>query len=491
MKRYVVFRLDANSLIGIGHLMRCLTLAKKLKEYGFSIAFICRISSQSCIPWVKGILGEVYFLSSLCERNESNWLVKDSEETLAILNTLDVYLLVVDHYDLTDVWESLMMRQGLRVMALDDLAERKHYVSFLLDSSLNRSGNDYKELVNSDAICITGEKFVLLRSEFLDLRPQAIDKRNKTKEIKRVLINFGGTDPKRQIFSALEALSTLEIDYIDILISSSCPWITELNDLKLSNIIITIFIDSKNVAELMLQADLAVGSLGISSWERCCLGLPTIALISADNQKYNARSLEKIGAIILSDQNRLASDLLSIIDNKNGLKLWNNLKNKGISLVDGMGVNRICYHLLSQDFSLESMAEKDINTLYAWQIEPSARKYSRVKEIPSYQEHINWFLKSITNPSRKMWVVLVAGLPAGYVRLDDDGTQEEISILISSKFRSIGLAKFSITQALKNRKYSAVLAYVEKDNKDSVKLFSGCGFKMKKENHYVWSEGAD
>ena len=68
---------------------------------------------------------------------------------------------------------------------------------------------------------------------------------------------------------------------------------------------IEIIVNPDNMAELMLNADLAIGASGSSAWERCCMGLPTLLIVAEENQREIAESLSQVGAVkIIKDLSR-------------------------------------------------------------------------------------------------------------------------------------------------------------------------------------------
>ena len=90
------------------------------------------------------------------------------------------------------------------------------------------------------------------------------------------------------------------------------------------------------MAELMLNADLAIGAGGSTSWERCCLGLPTLLCVLADNQRNSAESLEELGAVIIIEN--LKEDLRLITES---FGLLNDVSNNAKSICDGLGCARV------------------------------------------------------------------------------------------------------------------------------------------------------
>ena len=95
-------------------------------------------------------------------------------------------------------------------------------------------------------------------------------------------------------------------------------------------------IDADNISRLMLDADLAIGAGGSTSWERCCLGLPTLLYVLAENQRKIAESLEKLGAVKIVDN--LNENLQNLLNN---FTLWQTMSEKAQIICDGAGVKRI------------------------------------------------------------------------------------------------------------------------------------------------------
>ena len=489
MKQYCVFRLDVNPDIGLGHAMRCMTLGKQFLKFGYSIAFICRYGSQNYRELIINSGFDVFFLSEEMDTISGDIESKDAEETLKICHYLDVSFMVVDHYQLGLEWEIQVRREMDKLIVIDDLANRKHDCYALLDSTLHRKAMDYKSLVNKSAHLLMGSKFSLLRDEFRALRSQARIKRRATKKVETILINFGGTDPKQLTLLAHKRIRAINEDIkIDIVLSSACLYINEILALSKHDHQTRVWVDSDSVSNLMLTADLAIGALGTTSWERCCLGLPAIALMSADNQRQNAQVLKQENAIILSSQEQLKADIECFIGATDNMKLWHEMAESCDRLCDGKGADRVVSQILSSQFSLAQMTIEDVNTLYSWQVQPTTRKYARHSEIPSYINHVNWLENSLKDHNRNMWVVMVNDIKTGYVRLDGLGDKQEVSILISEEFRGIGLAEFAIKEAINRRKHKQVLAYIETENIASIALFNRCGFQRVDDNHYLWSE---
>jgi spore coat polysaccharide biosynthesis predicted glycosyltransferase SpsG len=104
---------------------------------------------------------------------------------------------------------------------------------------------------------------------------------------------------------------------------------------------IKVIIGANNMSELMTNADLAIGAGGSTSWERCCLGLPTLLFVTADNQQKIAENLQNIGAVKIT--RNIKQDLSSMINNLNN---WKTMSNQASKVSDGLGVKRVSEYLL-------------------------------------------------------------------------------------------------------------------------------------------------
>lgn len=486
MNRFFVFRVDADSIIGIGHLMRCLTLSKKLSGFGFSTAFICNKSTQIYKEFITKS-GSLYF--EIQDEVIKNYEYDDAQKTLNICEKIDVYALIIDHYNLGINWEKEVRKKIKNIIVIDDLANRNHDCLFLLDSTFDRKNVDYLDKVGGDTNILTGSKFCILREEFYLLRAEAINKRLMTKEIGSILLNFGGVDPFMHTILAYRLIREINTRItIIIIISKACTSLDKILKISNTDVFVDLHIDTDDVANIMLNADLSIGALGTTSWERCCLGLPSIALLSADNQKHNANLLDKNNAIILSNENILKEDLVRIISNHDSIEIWKNMVTACFKICDGKGLYRVSHEFLKSSFSLNEFSREDSQDLFSWQVEDTSRLFSRNTNKPSRSEHDNWVEKSLSNNNRRIWVLKVDGFSAGYVRLDDIEGAEEVSILISEKFRNIGLASFAIDEAKTKSKNNNILAYVDSENTASINLFVRSGFNKIKENNYLWKK---
>jgi UDP-2,4-diacetamido-2,4,6-trideoxy-beta-L-altropyranose hydrolase len=342
----VAFRADASLAMGTGHVMRCLALAQALKDNKANVEFICRKHKGNLIDKIRSNGLNVHELEVLEEADDklahSHWLgatqQQDADDCIEILKSEKIDWLIVDHYALDEQWQKKLKPCYEKLMVIDDLADRKHQCDVLLDQNFGRSLQDYKELVPTSAKLLMGSKYALLRPEFEKYRRYSLDRR-KDEKFKRLLVNMGGTDPDNITGKVIERLKTAKLPKgveITIVMGKTAPHfssvITSVNKLSYRS---EVKVDVDNMAELMANVDIAIGASGATTWERCCLGLPTIQLITAYNQEFIAHKLNKINAIKLVE-------IDDVIENLENFQYW--MKSTGeiaSKVTNGTGIKRI------------------------------------------------------------------------------------------------------------------------------------------------------
>lgn len=334
----VFFRTDSAVNIGTGHVVRCLTLADELRANGTEISFICREDTGNIIEAIEKKGYRVYRLPSNID------IKRDCELTKAIINNQKEATdwLIVDHYDIDISYESSLRDHAKKIMVIDDLANRRHDCDILLDQNYSRKGSRYNGLVPEHCIQLLGPEYALLRPQFREARENL---KKESGEVKRILVFMGGADPTNETGKALKALVLLNRHDIsvDVVIGSSNPFKNGLEILIKQMPNTTCYFNVSNMAELLTSADLAIGASGTSTWERCCLGLPSIVTILADNQKEIAEELEREGVVVnlgwhedvtKMDIRDAVENLLADSEKRNKMSF------KSMQLVDGAGAGR-------------------------------------------------------------------------------------------------------------------------------------------------------
>lgn len=397
-------------------------------------------------------------------------------------------LLVVDHYGLDATYEQSVRAWADRILAIDDLADRTHAADLLLDQTLGRKPADYAGL--HEGPMLLGSAYALLRPAFQRSRAAALERRHSS-EVRRILISFGAVDSVNATRTALDAIVlAAPHSAIDIVLGSSAPHLRAVREHIAGTPKATLHVDVADMAYLIAEADLAIGAPGTSAWERCCLGLPTLLLTIAENQRTNAAALHAAGAALdlgwheHADVATLASALRSIAGA--GDKRWL-MGQSAAALCDGRGAFRVALALLSSRTArdggsviLRAAVEEDGAAMLGWQRDPSTRRFARNPAVPSQADHFAWLARKLADPDCLLAIVEHGGSAAGILRLDRRAGQDlayEVSIVTAPEKRGLGLAPAALALGRELAPGADLVAEVLPANAASLALFERAGYQ--------------
>jgi len=223
-------------------------------------------------------------------------------DALATIDIIDRYprserLLVVDHYGLDYRWETMLRSCVDKILIIDDLANRRHECDFLLDQNLYEDlESRYDGLVPENCRLFLGPAYALIRKEFREAKAKM---KPRDGQVKRILIFMGGSDPTNETMKALKAVQMLERTDIavDVVVGANHPFREEIQKKCLDTPTTNFYCQTDRMADLMAEADLAIGGGGTATWERCYMELPSLVVTVAKNQEQVAEYLHRIGAI--------------------------------------------------------------------------------------------------------------------------------------------------------------------------------------------------
>lgn len=358
MSKKVLFRVDASLEIGTGHVMRCITIAKVFKQHGFISTFICREHKGNLGNFIKNEGFDLFFLPasdlsydfSSSGLAHADWLgvdmAVDIAQTLSVAKHCGADYLVVDHYGIDYRWEVAARELNLKIIVIDDLADRTHDCDFLLDQNLGTDPEHYTDLIPSHCQKLIGPTFSLLRPEFAKWRDFSLNRR-KSPSLNTMLISMGGVDQKNLSLAFLNVLANSFLGKkitVSVVLGSCSPWLDSILAVKDSyDFIVNVLVDVKNIAEIMANSDFAIGAAGTTAWERCCLGVPSLTMVIADNQKKVAAALAEKKATILYNQRLTMEENVELALDINKYK---ELSSASAAIIDGLGANRVVERIL-------------------------------------------------------------------------------------------------------------------------------------------------
>ncbi len=517
---HIAFRVDSSTIIGHGHVMRCLTLAHAItcapKQFEITISFITKENQGNINHLISNAGFQLILIAignnTIKQENSDTWLgctpEQDALQTIASIKKLSpIDLLIVDHYAIAKSWHQLVKPYYQKLMVIDDLANRLLDCDFLLDQTLNRNKEHYQSLVPEHCSLLLGQDFMLLRDEFAALKAQAkirrkrhITQQSTLQGIQltqaNILITMGGSDPDNLSELALLAIKKLRVDFPNIsatlVLSSQSKHIKTLQQQQKYFPWCKLVIDTQTMAKLMLNADIAIGASGATSWERCCLGLPCLTIINAENQQFVAKNLALANASInLGWYQQVSIDAITeqlhaLLKNQ---KIYVAMVESCFSTCDGQGAARVAKALITAENYIEEKnitknhivllpaTIEDKQLTFDWQLEKNIRQYFKQPTIPTWQEHSQWFAQNLANLTSSLYIILNKGIPSGTLRLDKiKPNQYDVSILIATKEQGKGIALKVLKKLPLLKENSQFFADIHQDNISSYHVFKQAGF---------------
>jgi len=424
-------RVDAGPLIGGGHAMRCLTLADTLAARGAQVTFVCAAMPDDLVNRIKesghkhvrirGVTG--------LNRDGGRWHERplddaaqaaDTRETGSAVGPVD--WMIVDHYLLDARWHSAARSFADRVLVIDDLANRPYDCDLLVDQTFGHTAADYENLIPPDVDVLAGGSHALLRPEFEQKRHSALARRREPASVPRILISMGTTDIGGSTARIVDAVIASAPDCdVDVILGEQAPSLPYVRQVAASEPRINIHIDSHEMAVLMRNADLAVGGAGTTTWERCCLGLPAIAVVLAENQRPGATALAEAGAVrsveTADDVGPALGELLR------DLRSLSQMSAAAFAITDGRGTQRVAAAILGDTGSKAGAVElrpatpDDAEVLWLWRNDPITRAQSRNTDPITWKSHVRWLSAALADAERRIMVAERDGVSVGTVGL--------------------------------------------------------------------------
>lgn len=475
----VLIRADASSVIGIGHVARCLTLAQILAAQGVQVSFACRELPGHQLAWIADAGHEVLILP-----------VATGDDIAALRAVLPGEMLfdwiIVDHYGLDARWETAARRWAKRIMVIDDLADRPHDCDLLLDQNFTASRTLYQLLVPAACRVLVGPRHALLRPAFNAGRTVGAD------HARQVLVNFGGFDQAGMALKSLQALAGIEDVRVQCIAGQSSPDLASLQALvdQYPGWTLSPFVN--DLPQRMASATLFIGAGGGTTWERAAMGLPSLCISVADNQTANAEALGKAGLhLYLGAAARVSIDGLRravavLLDN---LPLRQHLAERGRSLVDGLGACRVAVALLGEGLRLRDATADDARLLFDGRNAEPVRRVSLQQAPLEWGSHCRWLNATLADPYRLLLIGESTDGPVGMLRYDQlgDGRARVSLYLFDGRF-GLGWGRALLAAGEREARLRwpdlrVIEAQVLPTNQASLALFRGAGYTQA-ESHF-------
>src|SRR5471032_1189327 len=482
----VLIRADASPTIGSGHIARCLTLARVLRQQGSHVAFACRQLPGHRLDSLAAEGFETFALPDRYRDEDPQQAIESMLPWQADIATLGQALddrpafdwIIVDHYGLDHHWQTAARRWAPRIAAVDDLATRQYRVDLLLNQNLSGTAQAYASLLGADCRALLGPRFAMLREEFrcpaIAIKPQA----------RRVLVNFGGFDAAMQTHHAMLALADFDALEVDFVAGADNPAWEQMQVLAATRPHWRLQCFVSDFYRLMTEADLFIGAGGGTSWERAAMGLPTICIAVSNNQQANGEVMAAAGAhVFLGSREQVSVEQLRLaigfVVGNQGLR--QSLAERSRQLVDGRGAQRVAAALAGAVLAVRKATAADARLLFEGRNAEAVRRVSVDSRVIDWASHQAWLAASLDNPKRLLLIAEADDGPVGVLRYDLEGQAAEVSIYLFEDRFGLGWGRALLVRgeafALAHWPQLHTLnAQVLPDNQPSLKVFREAGF---------------
>jgi UDP-2,4-diacetamido-2,4,6-trideoxy-beta-L-altropyranose hydrolase len=454
-------RVDASATIGFGHVKRCLALAYALRQHGAAVSFVARshgidvaalirMEGFACTVLPRAAeefpTDEASHASSHAHWAGVPWNI-DASQTATVLRETGVEWVIVDHYALDACWHrAVRSTLDCKVVGIDDLADRAMAVDVLIDHNLaDDHRRKYAGHLTGDTILLGGPRFALLGPSYATAAGYVFNDK-----VRSIGIFMGGAaDAHDFTVMALRACRIAGFDGpIEIVTMRTNPLLPALRAIAENDGSTMVSVDLPELSVFFARHDIQIGAGGGATWERCRIGVPTLAVVTANNQRMVVPALAACGAVAAlpddKDDDAPTAQKLSgaIRELLLDPALRSRLSATARALVDGLGARRVSLRLLSGALQVRAATSEDLELTYLWRNDATTRAVSRCSEPINFSDHRCWLEAVLRDPRRRLMVGQIGGTAVGVIRMDlHDNGDVEVSLYLDPGLHGLGLGR--------------------------------------------------
>lgn len=462
---------------GYGHITRCLSLYQAFEERNiFPTLYIN--GDDKCKSFIPGARYEIF--DWLNNREELISKIKGSE-----IIFIDSYLAPLDLY-------KRIHASSTYPVYIDDYMRLDYPEGAVLNGSINAEQLGYPNKLGT--AYFLGPKYIPLRKEFWQSREKQIKS-----DIQSVLITFGGQDIENLTPRMLRLLVRNQPDLKKkIVVGSGFKNLDLIIEAKDDQTEIYRSPSSAEMLKIMYESDIAISTAGQTIYELARVGVPTIAISVADNQKNNLNGWIKEEFLTNEFSNEtvnLENRLLVVFNNYSKREIRLKLSAVGRKKVDGLGARRIVQSVLEQLINinggcyLRKALDSDSMTVYNLSTDRTVRLNSINQAPIKWQDHLQWYSEKI-NDEKCLFLLAFNGNDefVGQVRFEIKNENALINISIDKNFRGKKLSspliiKSSFQFLIQKPNIKAILAYIRPTNTSSIKAFMKAAYIFSHEEY--------
>lgn len=345
----VGIRVDGSKNIGMGHIMRCISLARSFKDAGSNVFFISKYQQGIFAIEENGF--NVKKLSHDEQKEQESKeefyygnsleLEEESEEIIRLIEICKLDVLIIDSYNVTEKY-FLKIKPYVKILVyIDDVNAFPYPVDVVINGNITGKYLDYKSYFKNQKFLL-GPSYNLIRDEFKNISKRAV-----SKEVKKIMITTGGSDPFRTMELLIDIIrSDNSLDGIEIhgIIGVGFNNKEELKEKQRQYKNIVLHENVVKMSEIMLYCDIALSSCGSTLYELCACGTPVLGFVLADNQEFVAKKMDELGYIkFLGWYHQLKKENVNytIKEIIHGFETREEMVKRQQGLVDGNGTKRV------------------------------------------------------------------------------------------------------------------------------------------------------
>lgn len=494
-------RVDGSRAIGTGHVRRMISLAKALREMGGDIVFVWRELgldngaefSAAGFRSLRLAAPSQSFTPALGEPPHAGWAEvpasTDAAETVAALANERIERMIVDSYAFAARWHRTVGDAlGVPVAVIDDLADRELLANPVVDHNFAPDHRaKYAGRVPTAARLLGGPRFALLDPSYSSKPRHALHE-----NVKSIGVFMGGVDTANATARVLDAIAAAGFaGETEIVATSANSHLPELIARAQADPRLKISVDLPDLSDFFARHGLQIGAGGGATWERCCIGAPTLGLIVADNQHASLRPLAQAGALAVCDSldvGALASALDTLIGDS---RLRAAFAEASRALVDGLGASRVAAALMQPAITVRAATLEDAERMFTWRNDPAVRGVSRNAQAFGLADHHSWLRTTLASSTRQLFIGEIGGQPVGVIRFDRlVDARREVSLYLDPTYLGLGLGSALLRAGEKAVSGAGgFAATVLPGNPASSKLFAAAGYHELSPGQ--WIKGAD
>lgn len=338
-QRVVGIRADANKMIAMGHIMRCITIAGELQKKGFRVVFF------TADAWPKGTLADAG-MEQICLHTRWDWMEEELPRLNELLSRMEVDILLVDSYQATPAYFK-GLEERIKLVCLDDCFEAVYPVDLLINYNAYHTRFPYEESYAGKTRLLLGTAYVPLRKEFAQT---AEDERQPEGKSFSVLLASGGGDMADALMGILEKAikrAALKDVTFHVVVGVYHPRGNELEAFANGHTNVQVHRPCQDMAGLMRECDAAASAAGTMLFELSAMQVPTVFFQTADNQRYDSEFFAEEERMLFAGDIRKNRDaclsavcegLERILEDE---KLRSRMRKKLSFVTDGKGAERI------------------------------------------------------------------------------------------------------------------------------------------------------